>query len=83
MKTSVKLTVLLVACLLMAGAAYAKFAKPADAIKYRKSVMILIAQHFKGMGAVVQGKKDYDKNAFAANAEVVKVLGNAAMASGP
>ena len=74
MKTSVKFTVLFVACMLMAAAAYAQFAKPEDAIKYRKSVMFLIAQHFKSMGAVVQGKMDYDKQTFAANAEVVKVL---------
>ncbi len=74
MKASVKFTVLLVACLLMATAAYAKFAKPEDAIKYRKSVMFLIAQHFKGMGAVVQGKVDYDQQMFGANAEVVRVL---------
>ena len=74
MKTMVRITVLVVACVMMAGGAYAQFAKPEDAIKYRKSVMFMIAQHFKRMGAVVQGKMDYDKKAFAANAEVVKVL---------
>jgi len=56
------------------GFAYAQFAKPEDAIKYRKSVMTLIVQHFKGLGAVVQGKAPYDKDAFAKNAEVLKVL---------
>jgi cytochrome c556 len=56
------------------GAAYAQFAKPEEAVKYRKSVMFLIVQHFKRMGAVVQGKADYDKDAFSANAAAVEVL---------
>jgi len=56
------------------GAAYAQFANPKDAIKYRKSVMFLILQHFKHMGAVVQGKAAYDKNEFSVNAEAVSKL---------
>ena len=53
---------------------YAQFAKPEHAVKYRKAVMFLIAQHFKRMGAVVQGKAPYDKAAFAENAEAFKML---------
>jgi len=56
------------------GAANAQFAKPEDAIKYRKAVMFLIAQHFKRMGAVVQGKAEYEKGRFSKDAEAVKVL---------
>jgi cytochrome c556 len=56
------------------GAAYAQFAKPAEAIKYRKSVMFLISQQIKRMGAVVQGKAAYDQDAFAANADVLAML---------
>ena len=74
MKASGKMMVFVVVCALAAGAAYAKFVNPEDAIKYRKSAMFILAQHFKRMGAVVQGKMDYDKQTFAANAEVVKVL---------
>ena len=74
MKTMARITVLVVVVVLLAGGAYAQFAKPEDAIKYRKSVMVLIVTHFKRMGAVVQGKADYDKQAFAANAEVVKMM---------
>lgn len=74
MKTIVQLTVLILAVVLVAGVSYAQFAKTEDAIKYRKSVMVLIVTHFKRMGAVVQGKADYDKQAFAANAEVVKMM---------
>ena len=36
--------------------------------------MFLIAQHFKRMGAVVQGKSDYDKDNFSVNSDVVKML---------
>jgi len=56
------------------GAAYAQFAKPEDAIKYRQSVMFLIGQHIKRMGAVVQGKAAYKKDDFSANADVVEML---------
>ena len=59
---------------LVVGAAYAQFAKPEDAIKYRKAAMFLIAQHFKRMGAVVKGNLPYDKDAFSANADVVQML---------
>jgi len=74
MKTMTRITVFVVVGVLLAGAAYAQFAKPEDAIKYRQSVMFMIAQHFKRMGAVVQGKDAYDQKIFAANAEVVKTL---------
>jgi cytochrome c556 len=74
MKTMARFTVFVVVGVLLAGAAYAQFAKPDDAIKYRKSVMVLIAQHFKPMGAAVQGKAAYDQKNFAANAELVKTL---------
>jgi cytochrome c556 len=59
---------------MVAGVAMAQFAKPEDAIQYRKSVMFLIAQHFKRMGAVMQGKADFDREIFVSNAEVVKML---------
>jgi len=74
MKTMARFTVFVVVGVLLAGAAYAQFAKSEDAIQYRQSVMILIGQHFKRMGAVVQGKTDYDQKIFGANAEVVKTL---------
>jgi cytochrome c556 len=51
--------------------AYAQFAKPEEAIQYRKSVMTLIGQHFGRIGAVVQGKVPFDKGAVAKNAELV------------
>ena len=63
-----------VLALIVAGAAYAQFKKPEQAIKYRKSVMFLIAQHFGRMGAVVKGSAPYQKEDFARNAAVVDML---------
>lgn len=74
MKTITRIAVFAVAGVMIAGGVYAQFAKPEDAIKYRKATMFMIAQHFKRMGAAVQGKTPYDKQSFAKNAEVVKML---------
>ena len=57
---------------ILIGAAYAQFAKPEDAIKYRKAVMTIIVQHFGRMGAMVKGKVPYDQEAFANNAAVIE-----------
>jgi cytochrome c556 len=56
------------------GAAHAQFAKPEFAVKYRKAVMFLIAQHFGRMAAMVNEKASYDKAGFADNAMVVETL---------
>ena len=74
MKSITKVTIFVLIVVFAFGIAYAQFAKPEDAIKYRKSVMFLIAQHFTRMYAVVQGKAAYDKDAFSANADAVKML---------
>jgi cytochrome c556 len=54
------------------GGAYAQFAKPEHAIKYRKAVMFLIAQHFGRMGAMVKEKIPYNQEIFARNAKPAK-----------
>ncbi len=56
MKLMLRFLVCIVVVVVVFGAAYAQFSKPDDAIRYRKSVMFLIAQHFGRMGAVVKGK---------------------------
>ncbi len=58
----------------LTGMAYGQFAKPDDAIAYRKAVMVLVGQHFGRMGAVVKGEKPYDQKAFAANALLLSTL---------
>jgi cytochrome c556 len=59
---------------LLAGAAFAQFAKTEDAIKYRQSVMSLIGTHFSRMGAVVKGESPYNKEVFEKNAILVDSL---------
>ena len=59
---------------LLIGAAYAQFSKPEDAIKYRQSVMFVIAQHFSRLGAMVKGKQPYDQKTFASNAAIIESL---------
>ena len=72
-----KLLMILVGLVFIAGViggAYAQFAKPEYAIKYRKAVMFLIAQHFGRMGAMVKEKIPYNQEVFARNAMVVETL---------
>jgi len=74
MKTTAKVVIAVFIVGFAVGAVYAQFAKPEDAIQYRKSVMFLIAQHVKRMGAVVQGKSDFNKDEFSTDADVVEML---------
>jgi len=74
MKVMTKIMIFVFITTFVFGAAYAQFAKPEEAIKYRKAVMFLIVQHFKRMGAVVKGKSTYEKDAFSANADTVAML---------
>ena len=59
---------------LLAGAAFAQFAKTEEAVKYRQSVMFLVGQHFSRMGTVVKGEAPYNKEAFEKNAVLVDSL---------
>ena len=74
MRSTTRITIFVLLAVFVFGAAYAQFSKPEEAIKYRKSAMFLVLQHFKPMGAVVQRKADYDKDAFSANADAVAML---------
>lgn len=55
----------------LAMPASAQFAKPEDAVKYRQSVMFVMAQHFGRVGAMVNGRAPYDAKVAADNAELV------------
>ena len=72
MNRIIKTTSVLVIFGILIGVAYAQFARPEDAIKYRKAVMTIIAQHFGRMGAMVKGKVPYNQEAFANNAAVIE-----------
>lgn len=51
--------------------AAAQFAKPEDAVKYRKAAFQVMAAHFGRIGAMAAGKAPFDAAAAASNAEVV------------
>ena len=77
MKAKLKILVGLVVLLgfgALISTASAQFSRPEDAIKYRKSVMFIIAQHFGRLGAMVKGVKPYDLDKFANNAALVDSL---------
>lgn len=67
----------LIASLLAFGAASlsmtaaAQFAKPEDAVKYRKAAFTVTATHFGRLGAMAQGKAPFDAKIAAENAEIV------------
>ncbi|PUE40519.1 cytochrome c [Limnohabitans sp. Bal53] len=54
--------------------AQAQFAKPEDAIKYRKASFTVMAAHFGRIGAMANGRVPYDAKAAAENADVVATL---------
>ncbi len=58
-----------------AVSAHAQFAKPEDAIKYRKNSLFVMGQHFGRLGAMAQGKVPFDAKAAADNAALVETLG--------
>ena len=54
--------------------AQAQFAKPEDAIKYRKASFTVMSAHFGRLGAMANGRAPYDAKAAADNADVVATL---------
>lgn len=51
--------------------AVAQFAKPEDAVKYRKAAFTVTGTHFGRLGAMAQGKVPFDAKVAAENAEIV------------
>ena len=77
MKAMLKMLIVIVVLVgfsALIGAAFAQFSRPEDAIKYRKSVMFVMAQHFSRLGFMVKGSKPYDQETFAKNAAIVETL---------
>ena len=69
-----KRNLLIIAAALTALPALAQFAKPEDAIKYRKSSFFVMGQHFGRIGAMAQGRVPFDAKAAADNAAVVEFM---------
>ena len=63
-----------VASLLTALPAAAQFAKPDDAIKYRKAAFTVMATHFGRLGAMANGKIPFDAKAAADNADIALAM---------
>ena len=63
-----------VTALAFALPAQAQFAKPEDAVKYRKAGFTLMASHFGRLGAMASGKAPFDAKAAAENADLVAAL---------
>jgi cytochrome c556 len=62
------------AALATALPAAAQFAKPEDAIKYRKAAFNVMSTHFGRIGAMVQGKAPFDAKAAAENADIAMMM---------
>jgi len=60
--------------------AAAQFARPDDAIKYRKSAFIVMSHHFGRIGAMVQGKTPFDPKVAAENADIALLTSRLAYA---
>lgn len=54
--------------------AAAQFAKPEDAIKYRKASFTVMAAHFGRVGAMANGRAPFDAKAAAENAEIAVAM---------
>ena len=66
--------VLAAAVLTLSAPAQAQFAKPEDAIKYRKSVMTVMAAHFGRVGAMANGRMPFDAAYIASNAAIAESM---------
>lgn len=71
MKLVASLT-LVAAAFTMLAPAHAQFAKPEDAIKYRKSALTVMATHFGRVGAMANGRMPFDAAFIANNAAVAE-----------
>lgn len=70
MKKTMLYIVAISASLMSFGAA-AQFAKPEDALKYRKASFTVMGTHFGRLGAMAQGRVPFDAKMAADNAEIV------------
>jgi cytochrome c556 len=65
------LTLIAISAASVSFSAAAQFAKPEDAVKYRKAAFTITATHFGRLGAMAQGKVPFDAKIATENAEIV------------
>jgi cytochrome c556 len=68
------LATLAVAGIITALPAAAQFAKPEDAVKYRKAALTVMAAHFGRVGAMVNGRAPFDAAAAQQNVEIATMM---------
>jgi cytochrome c556 len=68
------LTALAIAGIVTALPAAAQFAKPEDAVKYRKAAFTVMAAHFGRVGAMVNGRAPFDAAAAQQNLEIANSM---------
>jgi cytochrome c556 len=73
MKTIASL-VLAAAAFTLSAPASAQFAKPEDAIKYRKSALTVMATHFGRVAAMANGRIPFNADAAASNAAIAESM---------
>lgn len=66
--------VLAAAATVLAAPASAQFAKPEDAIKYRKNALFVMQQNFARLGAMASGKAPFDAKVAAESAAVAEYM---------
>lgn len=66
--------VLAAAAITLAAPASAQFAKPEDAIKYRKAALTVMATHFGRVAAMANGRIPFDAKVAADNAAVAESM---------
>ena len=74
MRISLKVVICGIVLTAMGSLAFAGFAKPEDAIRYRQAVMTVIGQHFGQIAAVVKGQTPYNKDEVEHNAAVLLTM---------
>lgn len=66
--------ILAAAAVTLAAPASAQFARPDDAIKYRKSALTVMATHFGRVAAMASGRVPFDARAAADNAAIAEAM---------
>lgn len=73
MKLLASLT-LAAAAVTLAAPAHAQFAKPEDAVKYRKAALTVMAAHFGRVAAMANGRMPFDAGVAASNAATAEMM---------
>ena len=71
---SIPLLLVAAATLALSTQASAQFAKPEDAIKYRKNALFVMQQHYARVGAMANGRVPFDARVAAENAAIAETM---------